>query len=156
MTDRAKKQKRKEELIGLTAGFCDEHLNQEYKELCEKLISKMARKHQVPFLRGNTEIWAASIIHALGSINFLFDKDSEPYVSADDICAYFGTAKNTISNKARLIRNMFNMNYWDNEFSTSDMLANDPFAEYVEIDGFVVNINALPPELQELIRDKLK
>jgi hypothetical protein len=33
----------------------------------------MSRKRNVPFLYGRMEIWAAAIIHALGSINFLFD-----------------------------------------------------------------------------------
>ena len=45
----------------------------DYKQLCEKLIRKISRKRNVPFLSGRIEIWAAAIIHALGSINFLFD-----------------------------------------------------------------------------------
>lgn len=31
----------------------------------------MARKKDVPFLKGKIEIWAAAVIHALGSINEL-------------------------------------------------------------------------------------
>jgi hypothetical protein len=33
----------------------------------------MSRKRNVPFLSGRMEIWTAAVIHALGSINFLFD-----------------------------------------------------------------------------------
>ncbi|NOR78038.1 MAG: hypothetical protein GQ523_06390 [Methanophagales archaeon] len=46
-------------------------------QLCEKLIRKMSRKRNVPFLSGRMEIWAVAIIHALGSINFLFDTSKE-------------------------------------------------------------------------------
>ena len=63
------------------------------KQLCEKLIRKMSRKRNVPFLSGRMEIWAAAIIHALGSINFLFDPNFEPYIGAADISDYFGTSK---------------------------------------------------------------
>lgn len=74
-----------QKLIEMTAGFCETHLDVEYKKLCEKLIRKMARKRNVPFLSGRMEIWAAAIVYAIGSINFLFDKSFEPYVSAQDI-----------------------------------------------------------------------
>ena len=63
------------------------------KQLCEKLIRKMSRKRNVPFLSGRMEIWAAAVIHALGSINFLFDPNFEPYIGAADISDYFGTSK---------------------------------------------------------------
>ncbi|MHA1661509.1 MAG: DUF6398 domain-containing protein, partial [Promethearchaeota archaeon] len=113
MRDKVLIEKKKQELIELTNEFCDAYLDDEYIQLCEKLIIKMSRKHVVPFLRGRMEIWAAAIIHAIGSINFLFDYNSNPHASRDDISNYFGTSKSTISQKAKIIRDMFNMGYWD-------------------------------------------
>ena len=114
-------------LIEMTAKFCDEYLDEDYKQLCEKLIKKMSRKRDVPFLYGRLDIWAAAIIHALGSINFLFDRSFEPYVSGEGISNYFGTSKSTVSQKAKGISDMFKMRYWDNEFSTMHMIENKPF-----------------------------
>jgi len=113
-------------LLELTRSFCTEKLDDEYVQLCEKLVKKMGRKHDVPFKRGRLEIWAAAVIHALGSINFLFDKSFEPYVSARQICKHFGTKKPTVSNKAKTIKDMFSMRYFDPEFSTKGIASENP------------------------------
>lgn len=120
-----KKIKAKEkELIELVSEFCDEVLDDEYKQLSIKLVRKMGRKHNVPFKRGKPEIWASAVIYALGQINLLFDKSSKPYSSADEICDFFNTKKSTVSNKARSIRETFNLNYFDDEFSITQMQKN--------------------------------
>ncbi len=41
-----------QELIKMTGEICDQYLDEDYKQLAEKLILKMKRKWQVPFLRG--------------------------------------------------------------------------------------------------------
>ncbi|MBN1455927.1 MAG: hypothetical protein JW945_06735 [Methanomicrobia archaeon] len=138
MRDKAFIEDRKQKLSELTAGFCDSHLDEEYQQLCEKLIQKMARKRTVPFRSGRLEIWAAAIIYALGQINFLFDHSFEPYASADDICNYFGTSKSTTSQKAKLIRDMFRMTYFDDTFSTAHVRENDPFLNLVMQDGLIM------------------
>lgn len=138
MSDKALIEERKQKLSELTAEFCDSHLDEEYKQLCEKLIQKMARKRTAPFRSGRIEIWAAAIIYALGQINFLFDHSFEPYASADDLCNYFGTSKSTTSQKAKLIRDLFRMNYFDDAFSTSQMRESNPFSDLVMKDGFIM------------------
>lgn len=128
-----------EKLVELTSKFCIQYLDEDYEQLCKKLILKMSRKREVPFLSGRIEIWAASIIHAIGSINFLFDKSFNPYATAEDICKYFGTSKSTTSQKAKLIRDMFKLESWDKEFSSQYMIQNNPFKDLGIIDGFIVN-----------------
>jgi Domain of unknown function (DUF6398) len=149
--DKATVQQYTEKLIQMTNGFCDRYLDQEYKDLCEKLIRKMSRKRVVPFLSGRIEIWAAAVVYAIGSINFLFDKSFEPYATADDICNYFGTSKSTTGQKAKTIRDMFKLYYFDREFSTKEMQDNNPFSN-VFLDGMPIPISSLPPELQEIAR----
>jgi hypothetical protein len=100
----------------MTDRFADSYLDEEYKMLCRKLTEKISRKRHVPFLSGRLEIWAAAVVYALGQINFLFDKSFEPYVSAGDLCKYFGTSQSTTSQKAKIIWNMFKMGYFDEEF----------------------------------------
>jgi hypothetical protein len=135
-----------EKLIEMTSGFCDRYLDDDYKQLCERLVRKMARKRHVPFLSGRMEIWAAAVVYAIGSINFLFDKSFEPYVSAGDICNYFGTSQSTTSQKAKVIRDMFKLWYWDKEFSTSHMKKSDPFSDLRMVNGLIVDEQSLPPE----------
>ncbi len=127
-TDVEEKAKKLTEMI---LEFCQLYLDEDYRQLCEKLIHKMSRKRQVPFLAGRIEIWAAAIVYALGSINFLFDKSFSPYVTAEDICKHFGTTKSSTSQKAKIIRDMFKIDCWDKEFSTSYMKENNPFSDLV-------------------------
>ena len=151
--DKATIQQYTETLIQMTNDFCDHYLDQEYKALCEKLIRKMSRKKVVPFLSGKIEIWAAAVVYALGSINFLWDKSSQPYATTDDICQFFGTSKSTTSQKAKAIRDMFKLRYFDNEFSTTEIKKHSPFASNVFLNGIPIPISVLPPELQEVAKE---
>lgn len=128
-----------EKLIEMTSGFCQECLDEEYQGLCEKLIRKIARKRNVPFLSGRIDIWAAAIVYVIGSINFLFDQSFEPYASAADICGYFGVSKSTTGQKASVIRKMFRLEYWNKDFSTKRMAEDNPLANFVMVDGFIVS-----------------
>ena len=128
---------KEEKLIEMTSSFCQKKLDEEYMELSIKLIKKMGRKHNIPFKRGKLENWASGIIYALAQINFLFDKSFEPYLTSDDICIFFGTKKSTASNKARDIRKMFNLQQFDEEFSTEYIRSQMPrFAMTPE--GFII------------------
>ncbi len=145
---------RKQMLIKMTGKFCSKHLDEEYRNLCERLIQKMSRKRNVPFIYGSIEIWAAAVVHAIGRINFLFDKSFKPYISAEDISRHFGASKSTVSQKAKVIRDMFKLQYWDEEFSTEYMKKKDPFANLVMVNGMIVDISDLPKEAQENTRQK--
>lgn len=149
MKDKVVIEEKAKKLVEMTEGFCYKYLNEDYKQLCGKLILKMKRKRNVPFISGKLEIWAGAIIYALGRINFLFDKSFEPYVSGDDICNYFGTSKSTTSQKAKIILDTFKMTYYDDEFSTTRMKENNPFSKFVMLNGFIVPIDSLASEIDE-------
>ena len=107
-------------------------------------------------MSGRIEIWAAAIVYSLGSINFLFDQSFEPYATVEDICKYFGTSKSTTSQKAKVIRDMFKMEYYDQEFSTAHMKENSPFSNLVMVNGLIVDRQSLPPEIQGFLSRKEK
>ncbi len=83
MDDKTKQ--KQDELIEMVTAFCDDNLNDEYCDLAIKLVEKMGRKHNVPFKRGRLDIWASAVIYCLAQNNFLFDKQSKYYISADTI-----------------------------------------------------------------------
>ena len=144
---------RQEQLLEMTGTFCSRKLNDDYAQLCDKLIKKMGRKRDVPFQRGKPEIWAAAVIYAIGSINFLFDKSFEPYLTPDQICDYFGTKNSTVSNKAREIKDMFKMWHFSPEFSTHRMKEHNPFNNLVMVDGLIMPMDTLPENLQKMVKD---
>ncbi len=143
---------REKQIIELACSFCAQKLDDDYFQLCEKLVLKLGRKRNVPFQRGKIEIWAAAVVYAIGSINFLFDKSFKPYVSAEEISEFFGTKNATVSNKAREIKEMFDLWHFSPEFSTKRMEENNPFNDMVMVDGFIAPISVLPENLQEEVR----
>jgi hypothetical protein len=90
--EKQKIEEQKQKILALAQEFCTKKLDEEYSELAEQMIQKLGRKRNVPFVTGKPEIWAAGIIHALGTINFLFDKSTEPYASVDDINNFLARA----------------------------------------------------------------
>lgn len=150
--EKQKHDERQAEILELVRGFCTKHLDESYLKLAENLTKKLGRKRDKPLMKGKAEVWAAAIIHALGTINFLFDPAFEPYVSVDDINAYFDTKKSTTTNKSKQIRDMFKMERWDNEFSTDRMNEHNPFNNLVLVDGMIVPLESLPEEFQEMVK----
>ena len=130
---------KEKQLLDMVESFSEEHINEEYREICSNLVKKMGRKHDVPFKRGKLEIWASAVIYAIGQINFLFDKSFEPYVTPDEICDYFNTKKSTVADKARQIRDMFNIGHYDKEFSTENLKDSNPMKDMIFTgDGLIV------------------
>ena len=129
---------RKNQILDLIKEFCKVKLDGEYLELSERLLNKLGRKRDVPFIAGKIEIWAVAVIHALGTINFLFDKSFEPYVTVDELNGHFQTNKSSTGQKSKLIRDLLNLGYFDSEFSTTRIKQNNPFDKLTMVNGFIV------------------
>lgn len=150
------KKERENKLLELTGGFCTQKLDVEYFQLSEKLIKKLGRKRNVPFESGKIEIWSAGIIHALGSINFLFDKSSEPHVTVHEINDYFGTKQSTVTGKSKQIRDLLKLSYFDNDFSIGKMRKSNPLENMVMVDGFIVPLESIPDDFQKMVKQARK
>ena len=115
-----------------------EHIDEEYAALCEKMVRKLGRKRTNPLERGRLEIWAAAVIHTVGSINFLYDRSFKPYIPLSEIYEYFGTSSSTVGQKSRQIKDMLKLRpYWDKDFSTKHMQEDNPFSDFGLINGFI-------------------
>lgn len=150
--NKSKLKERENKLLELTRAFCQEKLNDEYLGLSEKLIKKLGRKRNVPFESGKIEIWAAAIIHALGSINFLFDKSGEPYATVNEINDFFGTKQATVTGKSKQIRDLLKLSYFDKDFSTGAVAKSNPLNNMVMVNGFIVPLDSLPEDLQRMVK----
>lgn len=125
--DKAEIKAREDEIVRMAVSFCNEKIDAEYASLCEKMVRKLGRKRTNPLERGRLEIWAAAVVYTIATMNFLFDRSFEPYLSSSEIYKHFGVISSTISQKARQIRAMLKLRpYWDPDFSTAEKAANNP------------------------------
>jgi hypothetical protein len=67
-----------QDICTILINICADKLNTEYQTLSIELAAKLARKRPSPLLSGKSSAWAAGVIHALGTVNFLFDKSQSP------------------------------------------------------------------------------
>ena len=141
-------------ITGLTDAFCREHLNGEYAALSRQLAAALARKRPSPLVRGKPDIWACAIVYALGSVNFLFDQSQTPHMRADELCARFGVSKSSAANKAKSIRDLFEMVQMDPRWCLPSQLDNNRLAWLIQVDGFIVDARSTPRAIQEAAYQK--
>jgi hypothetical protein len=137
-----------EQVFALTDGFCAEQLDDEYAELCRRLVAKLARKRPSPLARGDLRVWAASAVYVVGQQNFLFDRAQVPHLTSDQLSTLTGVPKSTMANKAKLIRDQLKLDTFDIEFCRQELLERHPAAWFIEVNGFIVDARALPPDVQ--------
>lgn len=138
----------------LTDTFCQQHLNTDYQQLARYAIAALCRKKPSPLLTGQANTWACAILHALGTVNFLFDKNQEPYMSAADLALAFGVSKSTISNKAKQIRELLSMHRFDHKWCLPNQLNEYSFAWMIMLNGFIVDARTLPRDIQAIAYEK--
>ena len=92
--------------------------------------------------------WAGGVVYALGQVNFLFDRSSEPYVSHDDLTDAFGLSKSTLSQKAKQVRDMLKMSWRTPEFLRAEQVDSSPMIWYIEVNGMPLDARSLPLEIR--------
>src|SRR5262245_25847017 len=92
-----------ESILTLTDAFCRDHLNDDYRDLAQRMAAALCRMRTSPVSSGQPRTWACGIIHALGQINFLSDSSTQPHMTMAELCAAFGVGQSTASAKARVI-----------------------------------------------------
>lgn len=132
------------------ARLCKAKLNEEYFQVSVELAAKIARKRPSPLLNGNANTWAAGIVHAIGMVNFLFDKTQTPHLTSLELCEWFGLSQSTISAKSKVIRDMFRINQLDTKWCLPSRLEQDPMAWLVSIDGYIFDIREADYETQRI------
>jgi hypothetical protein len=144
------------EITALTDAVCQEHLDEEYAELARRMAAALARKRPSPLERGKRDVWAAAIVYALGSVNFLFDKSQVPYLRANELADLFQVSQKTAANKARTIREILNIGQADPEWWRPSRMEDNPLAWLVMVNGLMADARNLPLSIQEeLVRRRL-
>ena len=139
-----------EAIVGLTDAFCDQHLNAEYRELARAMAAALGRKRPSPLASGQPRSWACGIVYALGQVNFLSDRATQPCMRLADVCAAFGVNPNTASAKARVISHALGTHQFDPTWTLPSMIDRNPLVWMAEVDGLIVDLRAMPREVQAI------
>jgi len=115
------------EIAEIIEGFCDDKMNDEYKEICLRALQKLCRKRPSPLITGKARTWACGIVYAIGSNNSIFDKSQPINMTADEISGWFELSKSTAGNKATEISKLLGLSYFNAEFSLHAIIDRSPF-----------------------------
>ena len=128
--------------------FCDEKLNEEYKKICLRLLEKLCRKRPSPLQSGRARTWAAGIVYAIASNNFIFDKTQKISMTAAELAEPFGISPSTAGNKAAEIRKYVNISYFTPEWVLPELTEKNPMTWLLELNDQIVDIRQMPLTIQ--------
>lgn len=137
-----------EAIVGMTDKFCQDHLNDEYAEMCRDLAAALGRKRPSPLLRGEPKTWAVGIIRTIGWVNFLDDPSNKPHLKLTFIDKSFGVAESTGQGKSKLIRTMLKIYNSDPKWTLPSRIDDNPLIWLVSVNGFIIDIRAASRQLQ--------
>lgn len=137
-----------QDICKILQDICLKKLNDEYLTLSIELAAKLARKRPSPLLSGKTSTWAAGITHAIGTVNFLFDKSQVPHMTSKELCDWFSLGQSTISGKSKTIRDLFDMGHFDPNWCLPSKMMDNPLIWMVAFDGYIVDVRSAPYEMQ--------
>ena len=137
-------------IVSRTDAFAERYLNAEYAQLIRLAVAKLCRKRPSPLLSASEESWSAGIVHAIGMVNFLFDKSQTPHCSAPDVYAFFGVASSTGQAKSKKVRELLKIDPFSLQWSLPSKVEQNPMIWMLEVNGLIVDIRQLPLEAQEL------
>jgi len=89
-----------EQVARLIEQFGQQHLDAEITGFAIELWKRICRRRVSYCLRGKPEVWAASAIHVIARMNFLFDRSQPVHLSLRTICDFFQVSQSTVGRKA--------------------------------------------------------
>jgi hypothetical protein len=141
-------------IVELTNSFSEEKLNEEYAQLVRYAVAALCRKRPSPLEKGKANSWACGIVHAIGMVNFVFDKSQTPYISASDLYKAFGIGQSTGQSKSKVVRDLLGMHQFDVNWTLPSRLDNNPMVWMLSVNGVMVDIRAMPREVQVTALEK--
>jgi hypothetical protein len=136
------------QIIELTDTFCQNHLNEEYRELCEDL-TWAAFEEDLPLEKGRPAGWASGIVHAIGFVNFLHDPSQPPHMTSTQLAEGFGVSQQTMMTKSKTIRDKLDIMQMDPDWCLPSLLDDNPLVWMLEVDGLVIDARYAPLEFQQ-------
>ena len=135
----------------LLYNFCKEVLkSQEYAEICLKILNQLEEHPDNPMNRGKENIWAASIAHAVGSINFLFYPTSVPNISHKEFNQHFNTNQQTVKNKSLQIQDLLHLSTYNPQYLIKKEQHENPIDKIKEV--IIKKFGVSEAEVEEILK----
>jgi Domain of unknown function (DUF6398)/Plasmid pRiA4b ORF-3-like protein len=131
-------------IVELTNDFAQQHLNDEYAQLIRQATAALCRKRPSPLDKGQVKTWACGITHAIGMVNFLFDRSQSPHVSSKDLYQWFGVAESTGQGKSKQVRDTLKMRQFDPDWCLPSKVDSNPLIWMLSVNGFMMDIRQAP------------
>ena len=144
-----KMQNKCDAIAKITDDFCAAYLNEEYAALSRRMTAALSAKRASPLESGHAISWAAGVLYALAQVNFLFDPHQDPHMSATELCELVGVSQSTATSKSRQIWDRLDLVQLDPEWCLPSLLADNPMAWMILVDGLIEDARSLPKEIQE-------
>jgi hypothetical protein len=134
----------------LTNEFCREHLNEDAAELSRSAIAALCRKRPTPLRMGRLDTWACAVIYSVGQANFLFNKTSNPSMTAAGLCAHFKVAVNTGRGRAKHVQELIGVQPYDFRWAVPETIESMGSLFWtIEYNGLLIDARDLPRDIQE-------
>ena len=98
-----------DEIVEKITSFSNEYLNEEYKNICIEATKTLFLNNEEQVKKGKSFSWGAGIVHAIGTVNDLFDTKNKLYIKALDLYKEFGVSSSTGSSKSKEVRRLLNL-----------------------------------------------
>jgi hypothetical protein len=141
-------------IVALTDAVCRDHLNEEYRDLARAMTAALCRKRPSPLASGQARSWAGGILYALGQLNFLSDRSSQPSMTMAELCAAMGVSPSNASAKSRAVIAALGTNRMDPRWMLRSFTDRNPLIWMVEVNGLLVDLREMPREVQEIAYEK--
>jgi hypothetical protein len=136
------------EIVALTDQFCDEHLDEEYKQLCREMAAAVCQEGS-PVTKGKDVGWAAGVVGAVAWVNFLSDPSQPHHMRTDDMARALGVSPATLAAKVKVIRNGLDLQRMDPAWTVPSRLEDNPLAWLVQDqNGLIHDLRQAPREVQ--------
>lgn len=132
----------------MTNAFCLNHLDEDYRELCEDL-TWAAYEEGLLLEEGRPASWASGIVHAIGFINFLHDPSQSPHMTSAQLAEGFGVSQQTMQTKSKIIRDEFDLMQMDPDWCLPSLIGENPLVWMLEVDGLIIDARTAPLEFQQ-------
>jgi hypothetical protein len=144
-----------ERLTALTDAFCVEHLNEGYAELVRRAVAALCRKRPNPLHSDRPGTWACGVLYALGQINFLFDKDSDPHMRAVELCGHFDISASTGKSKSKQVSEALKIKSFDFRWALPDVIERTGSLFWMMgYNGYLVDAREMPRDVQEIAYER--
>jgi hypothetical protein len=147
-------QEKYQAIVEITDRFSRENLNDEYAQFIRYAVAAICRKRPSPVETGKPNTWACGVTHAIGTVNFLFDKSQTPHIRTGELYKKFGVSESTGQSKSKAIRAMLGMRQFNHNWLLPSKLQSYPMIWMLSVNGMMVDVRKMPREVQVIAFEK--